>query len=468
MLSRHRVSRGAIELIKRFEGYRRNAAQLPDGRWMIGYGHTLTAREGAEVSEPDAEALLVYDLIAVQHAVNESVYAPLSQNQFDALCSFAFNVGLDNFRRSQVLKRLNAGAHVQAACAMELWRKVDFEGERIVLDALVRRRASEKALFLAPDDGAWTPAPSPLLRPVIDLDALDLVPLRRPVEVEASLEGERVTARREDVPDDVAQDAVALPPEPTPQAPPAPAVTAAAEAVSARLETLFADPGPEPEPEAEQDPGPEATDEGPIDFLAGPIEGPVIEPSPEPEVAEAPAGEPEPSVDEPGDARPQADFAPPISTPLEPEPDLGPEVEPVDAPAPDPAPLAAFAPAELEAPAADELDIPQAPRGAPFRSEREPPNVNVEVAPYEFIPARKRPAPAPKEISVVWDLLLALFGLAFFGFGVFWGLNYRTGATTGFVTPIMVAWPAGLAGVGFVVVAVFRLLQRLGREAERD
>ena len=195
MLSRHRVSRAAIELIKQFEGYRRQAAQLPDGRWTIGYGHTLTARDGAEVCETDAEALLVYDLISVQHAVNENTLAPIGQNQFDALTCFAFNIGTDNFRRSQVLKRLNAGAAVQAACAMELWRKADFEGERIVIDALVRRRAAEKALFLMPDDGVRIAAPSPLLRPVIDLDALDLVPMRRPVEVETSFVGERVTAR---------------------------------------------------------------------------------------------------------------------------------------------------------------------------------------------------------------------------------------------------------------------------------
>ncbi|HEY0649817.1 lysozyme [Phenylobacterium sp.] len=430
MLSRHRVSRAAIELIKRFEGYRRNAAQLPDGRWTIGYGHTLTAREGAEVSEPDAEALLVYDLIAVQHAVNECVYAPLDQNQFDALCSFAFNVGLDNFRRSQVLKRLNAGAHVQAACAMELWRKTDFEGERIVLDALVRRRASEKALFLSPDDGNWTPAPSPLLRPVIDLDALDLVPLRRPVEVEASFEGDRVTARRDDLASAGPDDETALPPEPTPVEPAAPAVAAAAEAVTARLETIFADPGSEPEPEPE--------------FVAGPIEGPVLEESPaEPEPIEEALAE---------EVRPQADFAPPITTVAEPEP----------------APAATFTPRPFAEPADAELDIPKTPASSLYGDERDGPQVNVEVAPYEFIPARTRPPPAPKEISVVWDLLLALFGLAFFGFGVFWGLNARAAPTGGLVTPIMVAWPAGLAGVGFVVVAVFRLLQRLGREAERD
>ena len=114
MKSRHQVSRAAIELIKSFEGYRRKAAQLPDGRWTIGYGHTLTAREGAEVSENDAEALLMYDLITVAHAVNEHSYTPLTQNQFDALCCFAFNVGVDNFRRSSVLRRINEGQLLQA------------------------------------------------------------------------------------------------------------------------------------------------------------------------------------------------------------------------------------------------------------------------------------------------------------------------------------------------------------------
>jgi lysozyme len=387
-MSRHRVSRAAIELIKRFEGCRRHAAQLPDGRWTIGYGHTLTAREDAEVTEPDAEALLLYDLISVAHLVNENVYAPISQNQFDALCSFAFNIGSDNFRRSQVLKRLNAGAAVQAACAMELWRKADFEGERIVIDALVRRRAAEKALFLTPAGDAWVPAPSPVLRPVVDLEAADLVPATTPVEVETTVEGDRIVVRRETPAEEAG----------------APALAAAAEAVAGRLETLFADPGEEPAP---------------------------------------------PAADEADghEVRPQADFAPPITTALEtPEPaaDQAPLQEPEAAPAE----------AELAIPAA-----PAAPHEAPAVQER----------PFEFIPLRNRPAPAPaaKEPSVVWDLLLALFGLAFFGFGVFWGLNAQA-APSGWVTPVMVAWPAGLAGVGFVVVAVFRLLERLGREAERD
>jgi lysozyme len=426
MLSRHRVSRAAIELIKRFEGYRRHAAQLPDGRWTIGYGHTLTAREGAEVSEPDAEALLVYDLISVQHAVNESLYTGVTQNQFDALCSFAFNIGLDNFRRSQVLKRLNAGAIVQAGCAMELWRKADFEGERIVLDALVRRRAAEKALFLTPDDGIWTPAPSSVLRPVIDLDALDLVPARRPVTVEASFDSNRVGLRR-DPPSDFEQDGDEPPREATPE--PMSVVTAAAEAVTGRLESIFPDPGfPEPEADAPDAPG----------------RAPSLETDPKPK----PEGEADtPATPDPADdLRPQADFAPPIT----------------------PEPVAQTpTPPRFETQADAELDIPRAPQGSAFDDVLDAPLVTMEVGPSEFIPARTRPPPRPRERSVVWDLLLALLGLAFVGFGIFWGLTWRA-PSGGFISPLMVAWPAGLSGIGFLVVAVFRLLQRLGREAERD
>ncbi|HRD47770.1 MAG TPA: lysozyme, partial [Caulobacter sp.] len=197
MKPRYQVSRAAIELIKSFEGYRRKAAQLPDGRWTIGYGHTLTAREGAEVSEADAEALLMYDLINVAHVVNEHSYTPLTQNQFDALCCFAFNVGVDNFRRSSVLRRVNEGQLLQAACAMEMWRKADFEGERIVIDALVRRRSAEKTLFLTPANG-WVPAPSPVLRPKVDFDAVAAAPRETPTALKTSTVGDRVVVEREE------------------------------------------------------------------------------------------------------------------------------------------------------------------------------------------------------------------------------------------------------------------------------
>jgi lysozyme len=240
MKPRYQISRPGIELIKRFEGYRPAAAQLPDGRWTIGYGHTRTARKGAQVSESDAEALLIYDLIAVAHAVNEGTFAPLSQNQFDALCSFAFNIGVQNFRRSSVLLRLNEGAALQAACAMDLWRKADFEGERIVVDALVRRRAAEKVLFLTPP-GDWPPAPTGALRPVLDHDAIGSVPRDTPAAVRADLRGDTLVLARESAPSQ------------TPTAAEAgdlgPAKAAAAE-VAARLKSLFPEPDGAAQPPA--------------------------------------------------------------------------------------------------------------------------------------------------------------------------------------------------------------------------
>ncbi len=166
---RYQVSLAAIDLIKRFEGYHRRAVQSPDGRWTIGHGHTQTAREGAVVSEDDAEALLIYDLRQVAAAIEQAVFTPLTQNQFDALASFVFNIGIENFRHSTVLRRVNQGDLLGAAFALDIWRKADFEGERIVVDALVRRRAAEKALFLTPQ-GGWIPAPSPIIEPKADDD----------------------------------------------------------------------------------------------------------------------------------------------------------------------------------------------------------------------------------------------------------------------------------------------------------
>lgn len=185
---RHQASSVALELIKRFEGFRAHAAQLPDGRWTIGHGHSRTAREGAEVTRDDAEALLIYDLRQVTQVLDEVVFTPLTQNQVDALASFVFNIGVDNFRDSAVLRRINAGAMHEAAFALEIWRKADFAGERIVVDALVRRRAAEKALFLTPQDG-FVPTPSPVIAPKADHSLPVDAPLSTPTEVETPLDG---------------------------------------------------------------------------------------------------------------------------------------------------------------------------------------------------------------------------------------------------------------------------------------
>jgi len=418
MTPRHQVSRTAIELIKRFEGYRRKAAQLPDGRWTIGYGHTLTAREGAEVSESDAEALLLYDLIGVAHTVSELTYADLTQNQFDALCAFAIAIGLDAFRGCDVLKRVNEGAFTQAAFAMELWRKAEFEGERIVIDALVRRRAAEKMLFLTPANDAWRAAPSAVLRPLLDEGAPHFAPRSRPARVIASLEGEAVEVIREDRPASLSA------PGPVPEPDDSP-VRIAAEAVTARLQTLFAEL-PEPAPAEDVAAEPEALVLAPLDETPAPKPETLIQAEAE---AEAETVDAEP-VEEP------AVEAPPATAP-----------EHADEPQSEPAPAALE-----EAPEAD----------------RPPLRVVIDdTSPYEFVPPTVQPIDAPRGDGLLAMVSLIILGLAFFAGGVFWALNAPPQPQPGVFTPLLVGWLAGVAGVGFVAVAVFMLLQRMTRAAER-
>ncbi|HEY3887015.1 MAG TPA: glycoside hydrolase family protein [Caulobacteraceae bacterium] len=233
MTPRHRASPAAIALIKRFEGLRLTAAQLDDGRWTIGYGHTRSAREGAVVTEVDADALLAYDLLEVQAAINDLTYTPLTQNQFDALACFVSNIGVEAFRHSSVLRRINEGALLQAACAMEMWRKAEFEGERIVIDALVRRRATEKALFLTPEDG-FMAAPSAILQPMMDPDVGAAVPRVRQAELKTSI-GAAATP-------------IGSQPDARPEESPSPSERAAA-AVTARLKAILPEEPAANEPE---------------------------------------------------------------------------------------------------------------------------------------------------------------------------------------------------------------------------
>nr|WP_312598268.1 glycoside hydrolase family protein [Brevundimonas sp.] len=133
-----------------------------DGRWVIGYGHTRSAREGAAVSEAEAELLMQYDLLPVVKAVVDHVKAPLNQHQFDALASFAFSIGAERFATSDVVAQLNAGQARQAAVAMSAW------ADDAAAEKPARRRSAEHALFNAAPGAPVTladllaaPLPSP-------------------------------------------------------------------------------------------------------------------------------------------------------------------------------------------------------------------------------------------------------------------------------------------------------------------
>lgn len=167
LMGQMRTSSAGLDLIRSFEGFRETSIRLPDGRWTVGYGHVRTAREGVRISEEDALELLTHDLKAIEDGLGSLLYAPVNQNQFDALVSLAFNISLGQFRDSDVLQAVNAGDEIAAAAGFDGWRKARVNGRLIIVDALVRRRAAEKALFLEPIEGRPS-APTPIVTPVFD------------------------------------------------------------------------------------------------------------------------------------------------------------------------------------------------------------------------------------------------------------------------------------------------------------
>jgi lysozyme len=139
------TSQNGIELIKEFEGCRQVAYQDSVGVWTIGYGHTKTAYEGQLVIKKTCERLLAEDLAEFEEYVDTLVKVPLTQNQFDALVSWTFNLGSGNLQESTMLRKLNEGDYGSVPAEMKRWNKAGGE----VLKGLVRRREAEAALFKA-------------------------------------------------------------------------------------------------------------------------------------------------------------------------------------------------------------------------------------------------------------------------------------------------------------------------------
>jgi lysozyme len=158
-----KMTEEGLQLIKEFEGFRGMAYRDPVGVWTIGYGHTSMAgapdvKPGMVLTLLQANDVLKRDVETFAQGVSESLQRTLSPQQFSALVSFAYNVGLGNFRKSSVLKAVNAGDVQAVPRRLQLWTKA---GGR-TLPGLVRRRAAEAALFVT--KGAEV-VQSPAVRP---------------------------------------------------------------------------------------------------------------------------------------------------------------------------------------------------------------------------------------------------------------------------------------------------------------
>jgi lysozyme len=143
-VSKLSVSQTGIDMIKGFEGFRSYPYTCPGGALTIGYGTTMKPGEFTSVTKEQAEALLRKSIVGFERSIKKLVTVPLSQNQYDALVSFTYNVGAGALKRSTLLKKLNSGDYTGAAD--ELLRFTKSNGK--VLEGLEKRRQKERTLFL--------------------------------------------------------------------------------------------------------------------------------------------------------------------------------------------------------------------------------------------------------------------------------------------------------------------------------
>lgn len=139
----HKIGSKGLEMIKHFEGLELKAYQCAAGVWTIGYGHTKGIQPGMVITEETANDMLVEELEEYENYINSMVECPLSQNQFDALVSWVYNLGPANLKASTLLKVLNAGDYAGVPAQIKRWNKAGGK----VLEGLTRRRQAEADLF---------------------------------------------------------------------------------------------------------------------------------------------------------------------------------------------------------------------------------------------------------------------------------------------------------------------------------
>lgn len=138
------INKEGRNLIKSFESLVLKAYKDTGGVPTIGWGHTNTVEMGQSISVQKAEELLDADIAEAEQIVNRHVRVPLTENQYSALVSFAFNIGDGQFMSSSLLRFLNAGKYTDAANQFLRWTYDN--GKK--LNGLARRREAERALFL--------------------------------------------------------------------------------------------------------------------------------------------------------------------------------------------------------------------------------------------------------------------------------------------------------------------------------
>ena len=138
-----KISQEGLALIKKFEGCELKAYHCAAGVPTIGYGSTHGVTMDMEITQEEADELLMDDVHKFEEAVTRAVKVPLEQNQYDALVSWTFNLGPSNLSSSTMLRVLNEGNYDEVPAQIKRWNKAGGK----VLQGLIRRREAEALLF---------------------------------------------------------------------------------------------------------------------------------------------------------------------------------------------------------------------------------------------------------------------------------------------------------------------------------
>lgn len=139
----------ALDLIKSFEGCKLKAYRCPAGVWTIGWGATGPGIVADTVwTQKEADDAFEDHIEKFELGVKDMITVPVTANQFGALVSLAYNIGIGRLRKSSVIRKLNAGDYQGAADSFLTHCKARIDGTLQILKGLVRRRKAERELFL--------------------------------------------------------------------------------------------------------------------------------------------------------------------------------------------------------------------------------------------------------------------------------------------------------------------------------
>ena len=146
-----KISPDGIRAIQQREELRLKAYRCQAGVWTIGWGHTSGVTAGMVITEEQAQAFLAADLQPIASFLDRENYRGLKPNQYDALASLIFTIGMLNYSRSTLRRLLKAGAPAKDCAAQFLkWKYYTDRatGEKKISQGLVNRRQAEYRQYL--------------------------------------------------------------------------------------------------------------------------------------------------------------------------------------------------------------------------------------------------------------------------------------------------------------------------------